>query len=505
MSDRLFISTRDVAIDSSFESEDEIKDFLLTLGKDVYDYPYSSKEERQETYSWYLDKRQMFEKALRHGFDADYVLKILIEMSNLSDFDAENPGDEDIAKFARELIFTYENEIEQSFKNGKVAPLNILKVYSELVRKGNEQMIEAGTKALAFHLPEIRKIILAEKNDFGPRFVEGIFLKGALDSQEKAKNFIVELLREKPEGKYTSELIATMFTEQSFFQKEGEDQIQAFLERHGLRFEDIYPAWNLSTTTRGGKTFLPKDEAVLPFSEAVEANLSRIQMVDRENLGACKWLREEWGIKDFGRYPADMLKMQYERRDDTSRPYGVLIMPRSDWNGAFYFNRFLFKDLLKDVQGDFNLRVAECEGKVKLIRLLRKFNEKYHTKDGKGQKISLMVLGGHGTENTITFGRGYKKSDILKIDDLERGLSNEPREYFEESPTFILASCSTGADKGIGQKLSAKFGAKVFAPEKPDGVEKISAGRTKGGRWRFHAKYSKGTKKIFKQGEKQEK
>lgn len=503
MNERFFPSTRDERIDSSFE--DEIKDFLFALGKDVNNYHDGSKEEKQEIYSWYLNKSQMFERALRHGFDADHALKILIEMSNLSNYDAEKPGDEDIAKFAREIIFTYENEIEQSFKNGKVAPLNVLKSYSELVRKGNQQMVETGVEALSSHLPEIRKILLAEKNDLGPEFVEDIFLSDNLSTQEKAKKIIVEMLQEKPEGKYVAELIAAMFSEHSYFQQEGENQIQTFLERHNLKFEDIYPAWSLSTTTTSGKVFLSKEEKVMPFNEVVEANLRRIQEVDRVNSGACKWLRDEWGVKDFGRYPADMLKMQYERRDDVSRPYGVIIMPRSDWNGAFYYNRFLFRDLLEEVQGDFNLRVAECEGKVELIWYLRKFNEKYNAKDGKGQKISLMVLGGHGTENTITFGRSYKKSDVLKIDDLERAVSNEPREYLEENPTFILASCSTGADKGIGQKLSAKFEAKVFAPEKPDSVGHIWAGRTKGGRWRFHAKYSKGTKKIFKQGEKQEK
>ena len=240
---------------------------------------------------------------------------------------------------------------------------------------------------------------------------------------------------------------------------------------------------------------------VLPFSKVIEYNLNVIREVEKEKPGTCKWLMDEWGIKDFGRYPSELLLMQNLRQDDSARPYGIAIYPRSDWNGAFYSSTLGLKTLMKDVKSEFNIRVAECENKVDIVRLLRKFNKKYnHPETGIGQKISLFILGGHGTEDSITFGRPFKRTGVLKIEDIDRLIAEESKGYFEENPTFMLASCSTGADGGIGEKISKHYNAKVFAPKIPSALVNIFAGRTRGGKWRFHADYTANAKRIFKQG-----
>lgn len=150
------------------------------------------------------------------------------------------------------------------------------------------------------------------------------------------------------------------------------------------------------------------------------------------------------------------------------------------------------------------MRAFECESKQDIARVLIKSEKKYNP-EGKGHKISLLILGGHGSEDSIHFGGWYKRN-ILYLEDLAgRGVGRTNR-FFEKNPTFILASCSTGADRGIGQELSKTFGAKVIAPKVPTNVEKFYAGKRPGGKWRFNAQFIvKGSETVYMQGEKKEK
>ena len=58
----------------------------------------------------------------------------------------------------------------------------------------------------------------------------------------------------------------------------------------------------------------------------------------------------------------------------------------------------------------------------------------------------------------------------MKISDLRGSGARKAVDFFDENPTFILASCSTGAKEGIAQELSSVFHAKVIAPENPTSV-----------------------------------
>ena len=70
--------------------------------------------------------------------------------------------------------------------------------------------------------------------------------------------------------------------------------------------------------------------------------------------------------------------------------------------------------------------------------------------------------------------------------------------FFEKDPTIVLVSCSTGADRGIGEKLSEVMGAKVIAPDRPTNLNDIKVLK-KGDSLRFKIEYSEaGAAKTFK-------
>jgi hypothetical protein len=124
-----------------------------------------------------------------------------------------------------------------------------------------------------------------------------------------------------------------------------------------------------------------------------------------------------------------------------------------------------------------------------VARALIELNKKYNPPDGSGHKISLAIIGGHGTEDSIRFGGDDERHALLSQDLQGRGIQRTG-EFFEDKPTFILVSCSTGADKGIGQKLSEVMGAKVIAPKIPTHIREYYVGKRRGGNFRFNARYA---------------
>lgn len=481
----------------------EVEDFVGQLREDISVLAWSDKKEKEELYEYYLANHERFRQALRAGFNADAVIRELVKLSDFSDYDlSQNPEKNQFSSLAREVIYTYLEDIEDSLKQGKASPFFVFKAFASLAGDEKPQMVEAGTKALSKHLDEIKKIVESEKNAEAMLFIDPVFLNGDSIMSKKALGVILDLLDKRPYIKWAHYLISLLFDDRSRHRIEGESRLEEFLKTNNLDFRDFYSAWLLSTTEGPAKEFLHSDdkEQIKNFREVVDLNVRTIQAVEKVTPGASAWLAKEWGIRDFGRYPAEVLSAQFLGKGDINTPYGIVVMPREDWNGAFYNSNYPLKILYKDVKNEFNLRVAECQGKVELIRTLRKFNQTYNLRDG-GRPISLIILGGHGTEHTIQFGRNWKKSEVLKLEDLDRALANEPKAYFDENPTFILASCSTGAEEGIGKEISKRYAAKVFAPKAPTFLLKIKAGKTKGGKWRFHAFYGKSeSKQIFKQG-----
>jgi len=99
------------------------------------------------------------------------------------------------------------------------------------------------------------------------------------------------------------------------------------------------------------------------------------------------------------------------------------------------------------------------------------FYEKVAQVDSKYGKISLMVIGAHGTSSHINlgwdwWGLGYDKYNIDLSDEEE--LRKMVAHHLAEHPTIVLQACSSGKDeRSIGAMISKALNAKVYAPENP--------------------------------------
>lgn len=236
-----------------------------------------------------------------------------------------------------------------------------------------------------------------------------------------------------------------------------EDEEHA-LEKYGLDPKKLMSAW---------KAGYPR----LFF--AIQANMKVIDELEEQRTGIASVLHREFGINFFVRYPNELLSRQYEERDRTDLPYGIILYPRNDHNGAFFnwISDREFQQLNKDLAGKFAIRVLEARSKYDIAKALVRLHRRY----GAAHRISFAIIGGHGTKDSIRFGDSSEKRYMLYVEDLFGRGARKTSKFFEQNATIILQSCSTGKEGGIGQKLSEVLGARVIAPDIPTNIESLRA------------------------------
>lgn len=222
-------------------------------------------------------------------------------------------------------------------------------------------------------------------------------------------------------------------------------------------------------------------------------NLLSLLSLEETMPGIGKILQSEFGINDFARYPKDLLIAQCNERNITDNiPYGLIIYPEYDHNGAFYKDVDVFQGLFEQLKGKYRIRVFEIESPLGLLNTLNRSRHKYG-------KISFAIIGGHGTKEDIRFGglqplneNKPKKRDLLAIGDIKRTGAFSVKNAFIDNPTIILSSCSTGKLGGIGQELS-NIGGRIIGPSNDTNFENIDANISNSGEIRFSVKYTTGT------------
>ena len=169
-------------------------------------------------------------------------------------------------------------------------------------------------------------------------------------------------------------------------------------------------------------------------------------------------LSREFGIKNFDRYPIELLLKQYDEKDDIHTKYGIILYPEFDHGTAFTSDedRQMMASLDEQLQDKYKIRIGEVGSRFELAKRLSILHKKYG-------KASFGVMGAHGAEEMMQLGFGSERRE-LSVADLEGAAAERIGDYFEDGSTIILESCSTGADKGIAEKLSSVFGKRVIAP-----------------------------------------
>lgn len=256
------------------------------------------------------------------------------------------------------------------------------------------------------------------------------------------------------------------------------DIIQSTLVKFGIDSETAFK-WIFEWTTYQK-----------PKGFVVRKNIEAVVRLENEKKGITTILFEKYGILNFGRYPVAMLLRQYENMNNKDNPYGVIIYPKGDHNGAFHGDEFVFTSLNFEMALDENLRkylirIYECGSKKDIAKALIDLDAAY----GQSHKISFAIIGGHGSKDSINFGFGSSKRNSLYSSDLHRSRVQKTGDFFEPDATIVLVSCSTGENEGIAQTLTEKMGMKVIAPNVPTNIVRITP-KFKDGKIDFDAEYT---------------
>ncbi len=256
-------------------------------------------------------------------------------------------------------------------------------------------------------------------------------------------------------------------------------------------------------------------------------NLSAARNLEKKHPGAAKMLHERFGVANFARYNQEMLLRQVEKAD-TDTPYGIVVFPEADHNGAFFQKETELAEMaLKLRIGGLETRIIEAGSQRELARQLIALHKRYSPA---GNKVAFAIVGGHGEPASISLGakgeyaspppplpeqedflaemEKWKKHTITSdkgsftVEDITNGAGIEraTEKFFDPEAPVVLISCSTGKEGGIAEKGSEKFGWNVSAPDEPTNIKRIGVVFDEAGKPKFDVEYYKGEAKQYQTG-----
>lgn len=347
------------------------------------------------------------------------------------------------------------------------------------------QVQKQAVDALVRNIKKIKKVV-DKKQITSVNYIERIFQFGDKDQKRSA---LFTTLTEGDIDDILNMIKSIPYEQKNGFQLVVSDIFDSELTRLELDSTSIKNDWENSTPDIENRTVL---------------NMASIERLELERPGLVKVLHDEFGISDFSRYPDSVLIRQYDERNNTNLPYGVVIYPKGDHNGAFYQDSQVFTGLVDALSGRYALRIYEAGSRLQVAKCLARANARYN-KGGEGHKISFGILGGHGTVDSIWFGSDTREGEdgglaedkfgAITSDDLPAEKSTIAGrivgEYFEIHPSIVLVSCSTGqanANKGFARTMS-ELNAEVTGPDRDSAVKSISVSFDENGKAHLSAIY----------------
>lgn len=343
-----------------------------------------------------------------------------------------------------------------------------------LVRDDNPDLYNTAIKVIEDHLEDIKKEIETQlSGEEGPQdslydcadLLEVAVEHGNPEMVKAASDLLVQMFHIKHKDKKGKEkhfadssiakLIEIVFEKNpkgNTDTETHEGSIKVFakiLESYGLNPASFFEAWQLSA---------PAERRTETFLE----NLKTVRNLESERPQITSTLNQGFGIRNFARYSKDLLVQQFDERDKNV-PYGIVLYPIDDWNGAFSGNTKpeVFENLKEQLsQHGYTLRILEAKGKIEVAKSFIRLDGKY----GQEHKISFGIIGAHGNKNIMVFGREGEQGALRPQDFLGKGVQRVGK-FFAEKPVIILDSCSVGQDEGIAERLSKTYGAKVIASD----------------------------------------
>lgn len=429
--------------------------------------------------------------SLKYALHTDEYYTPTLRMMNLLMAASEEKHSHELGEFAASFVQENLPYIETVVRgtNDKDKIERSINAGSNMARFGNKAQSELGIDYL------LRNFETTLQKFKDTRLFRGklrtVFYKGNDMQINVGSHLARNLLKDEDKDirKFASEEISNAVGDRGLYYERIRKVAKDILEEYGIDYFTVAKAW---VDSGPGKDFM----------KIFNKNLRMIFELESQRPGMVKTLINDYKIYDFGRYPREMLIEQYDQRDNKELPYGIVLNPRSDWNGAFYDNKKVFQELFTQLkEKGYGLRVFEVGSMYDVARSLIKADKRY----GESHKISFVIVGGHGSWQSIRFGSDSEPFNIFNIDehletsrdylllkqrDLKGSGVQRSIEFFEPNPTIILSSCTTGANRGIAQEIS-RLGATVIGPDKPTSIKNIKVARGEDGKLNFGVDYER--------------
>ncbi len=377
--------------------------------------------------------------------------------------------------------------------------LRVLKLAGNLITYGTEPQGNKAELFLQKSFPAVEKLLRKEFN-------WGRYLYTALPSltvflqhpsrealYDPAQKLFTEILNTEEPKKWEdrrfrslyARMVATALIEIQSLEAVGLQAARRLFATHGL------PPTTLETWKDG----LGKEEDSLLRRQNLEGNIDAVRNLDEQEPGSVRELYKRFNILHFGRYPVPFLQQQYQSRNDKTKPYGISVYPHADHNGAFWKSYITSDGLSNKIQNTHQLRIVEAGSAIDLVRLLVSLDRIY----GAQHKISFAVIGGHGSYDSIQFGKSGKRAHITSENLLGKAAKRAGK-FFEDEASMILNSCSTGRKGGIGQHIAHTTDLRVLAPNSNTSLEIVNPSHGRGKNLHFQVEYREDQTHIFDPG-----
>ncbi len=252
------------------------------------------------------------------------------------------------------------------------------------------------------------------------------------------------------------ELALQLFQNQGYANLESQTYLvlERLLGKYGHEIKDLFAAWNRTCYNLSPEKITP----------VYLQNLRNMGFLEEATPGSTKSLRNDAGIVNYGRYPTEILLVQYENmkpvnakvtnKEKLNKDYGAVVMPLDDHNGAYYGSNNMLGDLFTHGRrAGVGMRVLEVANIDDLDKKLEEYEESYG-------KASYAVIGAHGETDKVAFGNDPSNGH-LTIQDLESKFGERLKRFLRKGAPVALLSCEGG--KKVGPKISLITGGKVIA------------------------------------------
>lgn len=193
--------------------------------------------------------------------------------------------------------------------------------------------------------------------------------------------------------------------------------------------------------------------------EAIRRNLATAALLENRHQGSVHSLFVEYGIRNFGFYPSDILRAQYAEGRESKLPHALLLYPRNNIMAQEeYRDHYLMLwNRLRETLGrkGVRVRVAEWGDTSDIARFLG-------TDAINADATHLVIMGGRGNSREML----YKKGNRWKSINAYALNKKQGRDLFAslKGKTVILDIPCAGKQKRFAQELSKQAQCAVMAP-----------------------------------------